>query len=357
MKRLLSFAVLLAVLAAAAPADAQAAAAGCGSRAGYEVCFNDPTGGVKDKAVLFRRLRSLIGRANAGDEIRVAMYTWTEKGKKVTDALVKARQRGAGVYVVVDDLADAAQIAALRAGGVSVSVCQLACLSKAEGSIQHVKLFLLKIKGQKHVVVSTSNLTGNQRDNLANDFVHSTADDEVYDFYAAYWGRLYLQFGFAFPNSARVKRTSQGNTAMVFPRTDRDPVVRILRGVRKCKAPHNKVWVAVARFSRKAIRTRLIKLRRKYKCNARFVIGPETSRAFARKLPPSRTHYWPVHHKLLIVDATVGKHVRRVVYTGSENWSKPALDRHDEIWVGYTNPFVVNTYLGYFTQLYARAPR
>lgn len=357
MKRLLPLAVLLGLLAAAAPASAQTRIAGCHAGTGYEVCFNDPTGPSRDKQVIFKRLRALIGQAGASDEIRVAMYSWTAKGAKVTKALVAARQRGATVSAVVDDETEAAQIAALQAGGVNVSVCTLACLSQAKGSIQHVKLFLLTIKGQKHVVVTTSNLTGNQRDNLANDLVHSTADNELYDYLSAYWGRLYLHFGFAFPNSARVKRTSQRNTVMVFPRTDRDPVVRILRGVRRCKAPHNRVWVAAARFSRTAIRTRLIKLRKKYKCNARFVIGPETSKAFARKLPRSRTRYWPIHHKLLLIDATVGKHVRRVVYTGSENWSKPALDRHDEIWVGYTNPFVVNTYVRYFQQLYARAVR
>jgi phosphatidylserine/phosphatidylglycerophosphate/cardiolipin synthase-like enzyme len=349
---------VLALLAVAAPA--QASLAGCHGKGGYEVCFNDVSPGTtaKDHTVLFRRLRALIGRARSGDEIRVAMYSWDTGGRKVTDALVRARKRGASVAVVADDEAEkAGQLAALRAGGVNVSVCLLACLSHAEDSIQHVKLFLLKLGGRKHVVVSTSNLTGRQRDVLSNDFVHSTADDDLYDYYEGYWGLLYTQFAPFFPNSSRVHRTPAGNTAMVFPRTDRDPVLRILRGVRRCKAPHNKVWVAAARWSRKSLRKRLIKLRSKYRCQVRLVIGPETRKAFARALPQRVTRYAPIHHKLLLIDATVGKGVRRVVYTGSHNWSYPALDRHDELWTGYTSPFVIDTYGTYFRALYARSAR
>jgi len=69
----------LALLATASPAHAQTGSlAGCRSGPGHEVCFNDPTGGVNQKAVLFRRLRQLINAAGSGDQVNVAMYTWTE---------------------------------------------------------------------------------------------------------------------------------------------------------------------------------------------------------------------------------------------------------------------------------------
>ena len=59
---------------------------------------------------------------------------------------------------------------------------------------------------------------------------------------------------------------------------------------------------------------------------------------------------WPIHHKLLIMDAQIGKRVQQVVYTGSHNFTNNALVRHDEIWTGYRSPFVFNTYVGYFDQ-------
>ena len=67
-------------------------------------------------------------------------------------------------------------------------MCKRSCTSNEKGSIQHAKLFLLRIGGRKHTVVSTSNLTGRQRDDLANDFVHTSADDELYDYLARILG-------------------------------------------------------------------------------------------------------------------------------------------------------------------------
>ena len=349
----------LALLAAATPAQAQGGAlAGCRSGTGYEVCFNDPTGGVPERTVLFRRLRALIKLADSGDRVHVAMFSWTEKGRKVTKALVAARRRGAEVAGVADSGAEAAQLDALRAGGVSVQVCVYSCTSHDPLSIQHVKLFLLRIDGGKHTVVSTSNLTGRQRDELANDFVHSSADDELYDYYLDYWVRLYARNWVFWGNSARVQRTSRGNTAMVFQRTDRDPVVRILRGVRRCTAEHGKVWVAASLFTRQAVRRHLARLRRKVGCDVRMVIGPEVRRRDVQKgIKRKRIRRWPIHHKLLLIDATVGKRVRRVAYTGSHNFTVNGLVRNDEIWTGYTSPFVFNTYLGYFNRLWAGAKR
>ena len=368
MRRPVTLLVVTAIaLGFAAPARAQAASlAGCRAGAGYEVCFNDPTGGINQRAVLFRRLRKLIDAAGPGDTINVAMYSWDRKGRQVTNALVGAQQRGATVGVVADSAASPAQLDALRAGGVGVSVCVHSCTSHVAepDSIQHVKLFLANIKGRKHTVVSTSNLTGRQRDELANDSVRSYADDGLYDYYAQYWLRL-LARSWYFPyfpfngwdNADRVFKTRRGNTAMVFQRTDRDPVVRILRGVRKCTRGHRRVWVGASLWTRGAIRTRLSTLKRRYGCDVRVVVGPDVESAFVRRLPTKTVRRWPIHHKLLIIDATVGRRVRRVVYTGSHNFTRNALVRNDEIWTGYTSPFVVGVYSSYFKRLWARAGR
>ncbi len=363
MRRTLIFALLaLALLVTAAPAQAQGDLAGCSARGGYEVCFNDPTGPRPvQHQVLFRRLRALIDTAKAGDAINVAMFTWTKEGRNVTKALVAAKQRGADVAVVLDNSADGEQKNALRAGGVDLSVCKRGCTSNEKGSILHAKLFLLRIGGRKHTVVSTSNLTGRQRDDLANDFVHTSADDELYEYLLGYWVRLRIRNWLFLP---RVKRTAAGNTAYVFDRDhDDDPVVRILRSVKRCTKGHAKVYVAMALFTRPRVQKALRFLRKRRKCNVRMVIDPKNAtggvdEAFAQKgLADGRVRKWPVHHKLLIIDAQIGKRVQRIVYTGSHNFTINALVRHDEIWTGYRNPFVVDTYIGYFDRLFARAAR
>ena len=159
-----------------------------------------------------------------------------------------------------------------------------------------------------------------------------------------------------------MKRTAAGNTAYLFDRDhDDDPVVRILRSVKRCTKGHAKVYVAMALFTRPRVQKALRFLRKRRKCNVRMVIDPKSAtggvdEGFAQKgLADGRVRKWPVHHKLLIIDAQIGKRLRRVVYTGSHNFTINALVRHDEIWTGYTNPFVVDTYLGYFDRLFARA--
>ncbi len=351
----------LALLAAAAPAQAQSGSlAGCHSGGGDEVCFNDPTGGFAQKAVLFKRLRELIDSAGEGDQINVAMYSWSGKGRQVTKALVEARQRRASVAVVADSGSrEWKELKVLRRGGVDVKVCKYSCTSHdTKDSSQHAKLFLLRLDGHKHTVVTTGNLTGRQRDELSNDLVHSYADDELYDYYLEYWNRLYVRDWRGWGDADRVRRTSRGKVAMVFERTDRDPVVSILRGIRACTPEHGKVWVAASLFSRTEVRDRLTRLRRKFSCDLRVVLGHEVEADFAQELPRKRVRRSAIHHKMLIIDAVMaGGRIRQVVYTGSHNFTYNALVRNDEIWTGYANPFVFNTYAGYFDRLYARADR
>ena len=128
-------------------------------------------------------------------------------------------------------------------------------------------------------------------------------------------------------------------------------MVRILRSVKRCTKGHAKVYVAMALFTRPRVQKALRFLRKRRKCNVRIVIDPKSAtggvdEGFAQKgLAEGRVRKWPVHHKLLIIDAQIGKRLRRVVYTGSHNFTINALVRHDEIWTGFTNPFVVDTYL------------
>lgn len=118
---------------------------------------------------------------------------------------------------------------------------------------------------------------------------------------------------------------------------------------------------AMALFTRPRVQKALRFLRKRRKCNVRIVIDPKSAtggvdEAFAQKgLADGRVRKWPVHHKLLIIDAQIGRRLQRVVYTGSHNFTINALVRHDEIWTGYRNPFVVDTYLSYYDRLFARA--
>lgn len=360
----LVLALVLAFCGPAGAAEPVPSLAGCTNDFNYEVCFNDPTSGdVQQRGLIFTRLRDMIGFARPGDEVRVAMFSWTGTGHGVARALARASEvQHASVAAVVGSGTPKSQIRYLRKRGVKVTVCRTSCTSHQRGSINHVKLFLMRLSGRKHVVVTSSNLTRPQRDKLYNNSVRSARDDALYDYYRAYWDRLKAKDWSGWGNAQRQTLTSAGNLGLVFQRTEGDTVANLLGQVRACSPGHAKVWVAMALFTqaRPEVKQQLRRLRR-IGCNVKVVIGNpvDKGRLFAGggldPIDPSKVRRAPIHHKFVILDAQVVGRVRQIVYTGSHNFTGNALLRNDEIWTGYSDPFVTNAFISYYKDLYARA--
>jgi hypothetical protein len=355
------FVAMTAALASGAPAQADgpvtSAAPGCINDLAYEVCFNDPTGRDDQKRVIFTRLKQMIDYAVAGDEIRVAMFTWSHAGRDVTRALANAARRQVDVQVIVGHLAPTER-AILRAAGIPLTDCPVACISKQDHS--HVKLFLMRVRGVKHTVLTSSNLTTPQLA-LYNNSVRSARDDGLYDFYRAYWDRLDARSWQDWTSDVpRGTLTSGGSLALAFPRVGGDaavdPVVNALASVEECSKGHAKVWIAMALFTgqRPKIQEQLKRLQGR-NCNVRLVIGPGVSKRVAGAgLPPSKVHRQMVHHKFMILDAKIAGAIRQVVFTGSHNFTGHALKTNDEIWASYTAPLVTDTFIQSFNNLYRR---
>src|SRR5690606_10625230 len=130
------------------PRPAAASWAGCQTQGNFETCHTDPPGSGGEDTTIVDRLGQLVRSTNAGDTIRIAMFTWSRK-RLATD-VIEAKKRGVDVRVVFDQKGGGAEPAEMmKAEGVPVTVCVNSCLGD---KINHNKFFLFDIGGQRSVV-------------------------------------------------------------------------------------------------------------------------------------------------------------------------------------------------------------
>ena len=311
--------------------------------------FDEPkVGGRAD--TIERRLISLIERASRGSEIRAAYYHFSNR--RVADALVAASQkRNVDVRIVLNDPSPDEDedehadmiLARLRAGlpKGAVTVCKRdkgACIGD---HINHNKLMLFsELKdGTKNVVMQSSANLGGGR--LHNNMLVFRNSGGLYHSYLAYFGDLVRQKK---DLSYDLEMKGPGTRAIVSPISAGDPVVSALDDVH-CKAGESRVRVAMALFTgeRTEIAKRLVDLKAKG-CDVE-VLAREAGKGTAKVivdilqagLVPVR--FFPsasgnnIHSKYLLVDSPFGADgkSRRLVFTGSHNYTGEALRHNDEV--------------------------
>ncbi len=377
-----TIALVVLLLVGLLPGVAAADAAGCWGSSNYywqsseyEVCFNDPTGPEASRDRIVDRLKQLVRTAGPGDRIRVAMYKWTLDGIAV--ALRDAKEAGADVSVVLDDqAAGRPPYETMTAAGIPVTVCDRSCTSNESNSIQHNKFFLADVDGVKRVAVTSSNMNGPSKSGKYNDLI-ILRDAELYDFYSGYWSRLeegsWTFAGTTWTPAKRKRTGSLATKAYVFERDDLDVVAAILNNVTACRDGDAKIWLALTKFtdSRSKVQKRLEELEN-IGCNVKLIIDRSVDEPFVQKgtswddsdprtfLTKSKVRQMPgstydVHHKLLIVDANYNGRYQEVVFTGSHNFTGPALRKNDENWVRMEHVFVFYRYRSHFDELWARS--
>ena len=367
--------LIVALLLVMTPGSAAADTGSCVDSGDFEVCFNDPMGPTTPENVIINRLRALVGEAQAGDQIRLAMYSWTLTG--LAETLAGAKENGADVQVVVDDRAvGKTPITILEQAGIPVTVCDVSCTSHQNRSIQHNRFYLLDIGGVRKVAITSSNMTRTQETDRYNDLLIVDDDAQLYDFYADYWDRLNAQswtFAGDTWTEADRERAGRATRAYAFERDDSDVVASILNRVTACRSGDAKIWLSLSKFTagRAAIQQRLEQLEN-LGCNVKIIIQRPVDEGFVQKgtswnlkdpqtyLTRSKVRQMPgsivdVHHKLMLVDAEYEGRFQEVVFTGSHNFTGPGLRKNDENWVRVEDGFVFSQYRAHFDVLYGRS--
>lgn len=312
------------------------------------------------------QLKSLLTHTPAGAQVRVSLFHFTRG--TMADAFVAAKRRGVDVRIVLDGAnAEYAAYDKLKAGlgAANVTLCTArdACIGTG---INHNKFFLFSKldDGSTNVVVqSSANLTAAQLSEH-NNMVVIRNDPKLYAGYRAYWEDLRRH-----RQDLNYYTTVNGTHAVkayFFPRNSGgDTIVNVLDNISSCR--NTKVRVAMAFFAqnRLAVADALARQARRG-CDVRVVVrdGDDTGasvasriRAGGGKVEKYKMHAngEGVHSKYLLIEGNYLGVRRKLVWTGSHNYTGGALRINDETLLKITNDAVYDKFAANWTAINRRA--
>jgi phosphatidylserine/phosphatidylglycerophosphate/cardiolipin synthase-like enzyme len=315
----------------------------------------------------------LINRAVPGSRVRVAVFNFTRA--RPSAALIAAHRRGVDVQLVVDGATRTSAgsevpglITAL--GASRVTVCRAPGTACLGAGIMHHKSFLFSQldDGSRNVVVQASHNLTNAQLAMHNNAVIVRGDAALFAAYERTFADLRRDV--AQPDYYRIDDGDLATRAYFFPRASGDTVVSILDNA-TCDAS-SRILVAMAFFTDARIEVaRALAARRRAGCAVTVVAGDDeiplggsvastlTSAGVTLVRYPARGGSWGLHSKYVIIDAPYAGSTahRRLVFTGSHNWTGPALDQNDETLLRVERDEVFNAFVADHARVRAAATR
>lgn len=333
----------------------------------HEASFSFPRGGKADDALEAQLIR-MIGMAPKGSIVRFSVYDLTRQ--KVVEALRLAVKNGVTVRAILnggpkseidsEDLTSEESVvgALSRAiGKGNLTLCKRGRGACIGDGINHNKFFLFSSlsDGSTDVVVqSSANLTAGK---MHNNMVVVRNDTALYRGYLAYFKDLRAQK----KDLSYGARAKGAKTLAAFSPQAKGDVVRAALGNVRCDKTST-IRVAMAFFTeaRGAVANDLVDLKKKG-CDVRVVMREGGARlsdaSIVRTLKkggvavgefPAATGN-NIHSKYVLVDAPwkgedgqVSR--RKFVFTGSHNFTAPALRANDETFLRIADDAVFAAY-------------
>ncbi|WP_181690226.1 phospholipase D-like domain-containing protein [Streptomyces sp. NBRC 110611] len=372
-----------------------------------EAVFNNPNGSRAEQLAIVNRQVDLISGAPAGSRIRMAMFYATHA--PVVDALAAAHRRGVRVQAVFDNKAvDSAPYRKLAGAlGTDASATSWVmncgkdrgCIGTREmGGIHaiHQNKFLLfsETRGTCNVVVQSSANLNDGRDGTKgwNNALVLTGNDGIYRAYDAYFDDLAARKANSdYYTSGRPPVGSGRAKIHFYPRAERpgtnpyrdpsqDTVATVLGNVRctgnsSAGTPgdhRTRIRVSMTAISRPYLAQRLAQLDAQG-CEVEVAQTYDPSSKLEREslenlLRPASGRYggvrvgyyckptsstW-IHDKYLLVEGNYyNRPDRRVVWTGSHNWTGNSLRQSDETVLQLEDSAVYDAYARNFALTHA----
>ncbi|MFL6056775.1 MAG: phospholipase D-like domain-containing protein [Actinoallomurus sp.] len=336
--------------------------------------FNIPSGSAAEQNAIAHHVNQLTAGAPRGALIRIAVFMFTSQAFART--LIDAKRRGAHVQLVVDASTrdNDAYRRVERALGTSrrasswVVACHKGCIGD---TIMHNKFFLFSRTGRARnvVVQSSANLTTRNRVNAWNN-AFTISDARLYRAYGRYFAALSARHHER--DHYRVTRSGRV-TAYTFPHAGDSPstdtLYRLLGGVGCARG--TSVHVTTFNLSRTAVAQRLWSLSNQG-CDVRVIYTNLSDRArqiLEQDGGPQllSSHYVYIdqytgdevdafaHSKYVLINGTYAGRSRKVVITGSPNYTDPALRSNDETMITIEGADIYGAYQSNFTRLWGAA--
>jgi len=338
--------------------------------------FNNPTGDTSDQRAIRTQVHDIVANADEGSVLRLAMYHFWDED--LAEDLVAAKDRGVNVRVVLDHstLSYPASYDILKAGlgtstgaGSWVVLCASgsSCLGPSGTGINHNKYLLASSVGggaQKNVVAQlTSNLTPSNYSRYWNSSVTVADNADLFDGYVSYFDKLAAQ------NRGNWKYT-YGNAGAYkyyfFPRAgssaSSDTIVNALDNVACTYSDDSgshktSIHITMLKITRQAVADKLKSLGAAG-CAIDIVYSETdsgtwpvlhstgiTNRCYQHDHDgDSGTPNRIVHSKNMLISGMYADKVQKVMWTGSHNFSGPALRNNDEAMLRITDGSVYDAF-------------
>ncbi|MBT8496325.1 MAG: hypothetical protein KJO07_24985, partial [Deltaproteobacteria bacterium] len=296
----------------------------------------------------------------------------------VFDRLAAALDRGAEVEVITeskheDSPSQRAFVDGLSERGADIYYCPRGCISADPTAINHSKVWLLNIGGQRTIIQSTANISGSTKYEAAAAF-DGNHYRKLWRFYRT---RLDIQRCYAqepSPTSCIIRGETvaiephqqsfewQANGTirayMSSPTDDKDYQLNILRNVTpdtRCR-----VRLVMGHWSNTTRGRAFIKeLNRLHRggCRVQAIYGGRRRAAFHDpdrvKVRFDLQHQTNVHAKFLAVNAVYYQKRRKLVWVGSANFTEDAGSINDESFVRISRDWVHDEFVRFFREIEA----
>ncbi|MFD0558993.1 phosphatidylserine/phosphatidylglycerophosphate/cardiolipin synthase-like enzyme [Stackebrandtia endophytica] len=328
--------------------------------------FNDPTGTAEQQYAIRDHVQGLVESTDAGAVITMSIYNVTNDERGFADALVAAADRGVSVRVVMESSNAGTDSAKAIVAGLGTDKSRpswaVVCSNGCHGSnINHNKFYLFsQVSGQSNVVVqSSANLTVSNSQRYWNNAVTFVGNAELYHGYLDYFGDLSRNK----KDAAYYRTFAAGEVkGYHFPRSGTgDTVANTLENVNcTAGAAPAKIRIGMWYFGRTPVAEQLARLGAAG-CQIEIVYtdmlaGPKkvldgAKNVTMKQLPESGDYI--IHSKYYIIDGYYVDSDRKVVFTGSPNFSDRALRSNDETMLRIYSAAIHDQYLANFQQMFA----
>lgn len=351
--------------------------------------FNDPEGDPAAQYAIMRQIENNIDAAPKGSVIRFAFYSINLQ--EFADKLIAAHKRGVHVRLLMDQHSQNAiwkKLVSALGGKVDTTtsassyaaLCYGGCMAHhyVDGeptSWLHSKYYVFSGGGKRTVTVSSANPTSTQAEVAWNNSYTTVGNEGLYNAYVKNFNDM--------SNSAATKKYTpkyywtygSNPKAYYWPKGkgDNDTILGILQGVTCSKTYPSQVRVAMFQWSDKRIAlAKQLSTMASNGCKVTVLYTKsEVSSGVRSTLANSKAdvrdsthgsngsgyakHY--THNKYLLIDGRYGNMSgRRIVVTGSQNYTDNGLYHNDETDLKLTNSTTYLAYLANFKDQLASVP-
>ena len=341
-----------------------------------EAHFTDVSKTKRDMEILDHAVR-LVNDTPPDAEIRIALHSLTLND--LVDALIKAKQRGVRIQVAHDGeektSSDNSPGKLHSALGSSHRWCShggtaYGCISDSKEGILHSKLMLFSQtldsskKLQKNVVwLGSANMTWNTGSDSFNNTLTYYDDVELYESMRdRYFKDLWEQKGFS-RNDYFDEKTSRGlflsaaskTEIMASPEQDGDILMRLLERIQPDAECRLRLGQSFIYESRRNVVDKVVELRQAG-CQV-FVVSNNVDSSVRSSFKKAKINLRKndVHDKNILIYARFdGSPLpRKIVVTGSHNWSVSANKHNDELLVKVENAALYDQHVLHFNAAYS----